>query len=159
MVISTATLAFLIVLNEPHQFSMLDLWERKCKEGNADACKRLAHAQAGAEKLARLDSLAQRYGNNSNRDELEQDGRPLLNKAYKQVMENFINAEHKTGNEELNYDEDAVSYCADHFHNYWVNRKLWWPTDENGDPSWVDIYYYIIDHYYGICLRRSFNQL
>ena len=102
---------------------------------------------------------ALRYGENANRDALEKDGRPLLNLAYIEVMEDFIEAEHEAGDTELNYDEAAVSYCADHFHNYWVNRKLWWPTDVNGDPSWTDIYYYIVDHYYGICLRRHFNRL
>ena len=154
----TALLLF-VVLNEPHQFSMLDLWEKKCRDGDVEACQRFEDAQAGVRKLERLDGLALRYGENVNRDELETDGRPLLNLAYKQVMEDFIEAEHEQSNEELNYDDAAVSYCADHFHDYWINRKLWWPTDDNGDPSWTDIYYYIVDHYYGICLRRYFNQL
>ena len=148
-----------VVLNEPHQFSMLDYWERKCNEGDVESCERVEDAQAGLEKLARLDNLAARYGNNAKRDELEADGKPLLNVAYKQVMKDFIGAEHEIGNKELNYDDADVSYCADHFHNYWVNRKFWWPTDANGDPSWTDIYYYIIDHYHGICLRRYFNKL
>ncbi len=156
--LATALLLF-IVLNEPHQFSMLDLWEKKCADGDVEACRRFENAQAGVKKLERLDELALRYGDSVNRDELEQDGKPLLNVAYKQVMEDFIEAEHNLGNKELNYDDAAVSYCADHFHNYWVNKKLWWPTDDNGDPSWTDIYYYIVDHYYGICLRRYFNQL
>ena len=153
-----SALLLFAVLNQPHQFSMLDLWEKNCKAGDVDACRRFEDAQAGVEKLERLDGLALRYGENVNRDELEQDGRPLLNLAYKQVMADFIEAEHELGNMELSYDDDAVSYCADHFHNYWVNRKLWWPTDVNGDPSWTDIYYYVVDHYFGICLRRYFNQ-
>ena len=148
-----------VVLNEPHHFSMLDLWEKKCKGGDSAACQRFEDAQAGARKLERLDGLALRYGENANRDALEKDGRPLLNLAYIEVMEDFIEAEHEAGDKELSYDEAAVSYCADHFHNYWLNRKLWWPTDANGDPSWTDIYYYIVDHYHGICLRRYFNRL
>ena len=152
------TLVFLVVLNEPRQFSALDLWDRECRAGDAAACERLDKAQAGAGKLERLDRLAARYGAGANRDELEQDGLPLLNLAYIQVMRDFIDAEHAAGVTELNYDEEAVNYCADHFHNYWRNRKLWWPTDENGAPSWTDIYYYIVDHYHGICLRRYFNR-
>ena len=154
---SVASLILFVVLNEPHQFSALDLWERECNAGDAGACERLEKAQAGAGKLARLDTLAQRYGARADRGELEEDGLPRLNVAYNQVMRDFIDAEHAAGNKELNYDEETVNYCADHFHNYWRNRKLWWPTDENGAPSWTDIYYYIVDHYHGICLRRYFN--
>ena len=153
-----SALLIFVVLNEPHHFSMLDLWGKKCKGGDVEACRRFEDAQAGVSKLERLDGLALRYGENANRDALEKDGRPLLNLAYREVMEDFIEAEHEAGDKELSYDEAAVSYCADHFHNYWLNRKLWWPTDANGDPSWTDIYYYIVDHYYGICLRRHFNR-
>ncbi len=153
------SLILFVVLNEPHQFSALDLWGRECREGDQEACERFENAQAGAGKLARLDGLAQRYGTRADRAELEDAGRPRLNIAYKQVMQDFIGAEHAAGVMELNYDEETINYCADHFHNYWINRKLWWPTDENGDPSWTDIYYYIVDHYHGICLRRYFNQI
>ncbi len=156
---SVASLILFVVLNEPHQFSALDLWERECNAGDAGACERLENAQAGAGKLERLDSLAQRYGARADRGELEEDGMPRLDLAYLQVMRDFIEAEHAAGIKELNYDEETVNYCADHFHNYWRNRKLWWPTDENGAPSWTDIYYYIVDHYHGICLRRYFNRL
>ena len=152
-----ASLIFMVVLNEPHQFSALDLWERECSDGDVAACERLENALAGTGKLERLDSLAERYGARVDRSELEDDGRPRLNLAYRQVMQDFISAEHAAGNRELHYDEEAISYCAEHFHNYWRNRKLWWPTDENGAPGWTNIYYYIVDHYYGICLRRRFN--
>ena len=153
------SLILFAVLNEPHQFSALELWERECNGGDQEACERFANAQAGAGKLERLDGLAQRYGARADRAELEDAGRPRLNVAYKQVMQDFIGAEHAAGEMELNYDEETVNYCADQFHNYWINRKLWWPTDANGDPSWTDIYYYIVDHYHGICLRRYFNQI
>ena len=153
------SLILFAVLNEPHQFSALELWERECNGGDQEACERFANAQAGVGKLERLDGLAQRYGARADRAELEDAGRPRLNVAYKQVMQDFIGAEHAAGEMELNYDEETVNYCADQFHNYWINRKLWWPTDANGDPSWTDIYYYIVDHYHGICLRRYFNQI
>ena len=154
-----ASLIFLVVLNEPHEFSVLDLWEKRCNEGNARACERLENARGGVEKLQRLDRLAARYGARADREELEGDNMPRLNLAYMQVMRDFIDAEHAAGNRELSYDEEAINYCADHFHNYWRNRKLWWPTDADGAPSWTDIYYYIVDHYHGVCLRRYFNQL
>ncbi|MCY4210665.1 MAG: hypothetical protein OXD47_12120 [Gammaproteobacteria bacterium] len=153
-----AALVFLLALDEPRQFSRLDLWEKECNAGDAPACAKLAEAQAGLEKLARLDELAQRYGAGANRDELEEDGRPLLNIAYMQVMQDFIEAEQAAGHEELAYDAEAVSHCAGHFHNFWLSNKLWWPTDENDEPSWADIYYYVVDHYHGVCLRRYFNQ-
>ena len=154
-----ASLILFVVLNEPRQFSALDLWERECNAGDTEACDRLEKAQAGAGKLARLDTLAQRYGARVDRGELEEDGLPRLDLAYRQVMRDYIDAEHAVGNKELDYDEETVNYCSNHFHNYWRNRKLWWPTDENGAPSWADIYYYIVDHYHGICLRRYFNRL
>ena len=118
------------------------------------------NARGGVEKLERLDALAARYGARAVRSELEEEGGlPRLDVAYGQVMRDFIDAEQAAGNQELRYDEEAINYCADHFHNYWRNQKLWWPTDENGAPSWTDIYYYIVDHYYGICLRQHFNTL
>jgi len=151
-------LFILIVAAQPHRFSMLDFWEKKCKAGNVASCERLESSKAGVEKLARLDTLARKYGDNVKREALEKQGKPLLNIAYRQVMDDFIKSENEVGNNEIHYDESAINYCADHFHNYWVNKKLWWPTDVNGNPGWTDIYYYIIDHYYGICLRRYFNQ-
>ena len=148
-----------VVAAEPRQFSALELWERKCREGEAAACERAQRARAGAGKLQRLDDLAQGYGARADRAQLEQDDKPLLNLAYKQVMDDFIRSERAAGGEELDYDEETIDYCSEHFHNYWLNKKIWWPTDENGAPDWTDIYYYIVDHYFGVCLRRNFNTL
>ena len=85
---------------------------------------------------------------------------PRLDLAYKQALRDYIDAEHAAGNKELNYDGEnrpiiarATSMITG------GTEKMWWPTDENGGPSWTGIYYYIIDHYYGICLRRYFNRL
>ena len=157
--IGLLSLLCVFAVAEPRQFSALQLWERKCNEGDAVACERVARAQTSADKLQRLDELAERYGARADRAQLEQNGRPLLNLAYKQVMEEFIRSESAAGAEDLNYDGEAIDYCSEHFHNYWLNKKLWWPTDENGAPNWQDIYYYIVDHYFGVCLRREFNSL
>ena len=35
----------------------------------------------------------------------------------------------------------------------WINKKLWYPALENGQPDWPSIYVFIVDHYYGYCLR------
>ncbi len=156
---SSALLIFLVVLNAPREFSALELWERKCNAGDAAACERFERAQTGSGRLELLDKLARRFGARADRNELEENGMPRLDLAYKQALRDYIDAEHAAGNKELNYDGETVDYCAGHFHDYWRNRKMWWPTDENGGPSWTGIYYYIIDHYYGICLRRYFNRL
>ena len=52
-------------------------------------------------------------------------------------------------------NNEIITLCAEHYHDYWRNRKMWWPTDEAGKPDWSTIYYYIVDHYYGYCLALS----
>ncbi len=146
------------VLAEPRHFSMLDFWQQKCDAGDTRACVRLQGSRADVDKLARLDQRAEEYGRRIDQDAmLGSDGKPKLAAAYRQVIREFIVAEHALGNDELSYDEMTVAYCADHYHHYWTNQKLWWPTDENGKPDWIGIYFYVIDHYYGVCLRRYFN--
>ncbi len=155
----SASFVLLAVLAAPREFSMADFWERKCAAGEATACARLENVKRDAVKLERLDRLARRYGAAADRPALERDdGKPRLNLAYKQVMADFIEAEQAAGDKALSYDAESVDYCAGHFHNYWLNRKLWWPTDDAGAPDWTSIYYYIVDHYHGICLRRYFTR-
>ncbi|MGI9230092.1 MAG: hypothetical protein ACR2P9_09585 [Gammaproteobacteria bacterium] len=153
----TANFLLLAVLAGAHNFSMLDFWQRKCDAGDEKACERLQESEQDVVKLSKLDQRAEAYGKRISKGEmLGENGKPRLDIAYQEVMQEFIVAENDSGNDEIVYDKTAVEYCANHFYQYWTNKKLWWPTDINGDPDWTGIYFYIVDHYYGICLRRYY---
>ncbi len=77
---------------------------------------------------------------------------PNLEGAYPGVMQDHLESEIAAG-EDLTLDVVRLSGCANHYHNHWVNKKLWWPTDDEYKPDWASIYVFIVDHYYGFCLK------
>ncbi len=140
----------------PRQVDLIDFWEMKCTEGDSVACERAAASRPGVERLDQLDDSAAKFAAQVNRAELEDGRRPRLDLAYRQVIQEYL-----IQNPALTAAGDArnaemISYCAEHYHNYWVYRKLWWPTDDAKRPDWRQIYVFIIDHYHGVCLRRLF---
>ena len=52
-----ASLLFLLALNEPHQFSRLDLWERKCQAGDEQACAQFEEAQAAVAPIYDVEDI------------------------------------------------------------------------------------------------------
>ena len=79
---------------------------------------------------------------------------PNLEAAYTYAMHDHFKNESE-GGETLTIDKARLPGCAQHYHNHWVNKKLWWPTDEERKPDWASIYVFIVDHYYGFCLKTS----
>ncbi len=109
------------------------------------------------EEAKRIEQLGDAFATRINRNEYETDNKPELGTAYVQVMQDFFQAEAAKGLQQT-INDDMLLMCADHYHNYWVNQKLIWPTDEQQRPDWSAIYYYIVDHYFGYCLRNFLSE-
>jgi hypothetical protein len=156
MKIASLLVAFVLVAaaGQTRDFTILDYYQRKCAEGDAAACKRFEESKTAVAKLEVLEQHAVDFGAQVKREELEENNKPRLDLAYPLVIHDYFSAPENRGAPEAAPDAATLSDCGDHYHNFWVNRKLWWPTDDQGRPNWTDIYFYIIDHYYGVCLKR-----
>jgi hypothetical protein len=134
--------------------SLREYHQRKCNEGNQESCQK-AEAMLQGEHLAeRIVKLGDHFATVVNRLQREEDNKPILKNAYIDVLDDYFRSSSKKGKEQMVNDE-IIILCAEHYHDYWRNRKMWWPTDEEGKPDWSTIYYYIVDHYYGYCLAIS----
>jgi hypothetical protein len=132
--------------------SVREYHQRKCLEGNTESCKRAEAMIEGERHANRIDELGDQFASKVDRSELELDNKPLLSDAYFVVINDYFTAEAESGLRQT-LSNDMLDICAEHFHNHWLNRKLWWPTSEDGKPDWSTTYYYIVEHYYGYCLR------
>jgi hypothetical protein len=141
-------------VNQPHSFTIIDFWQGKCDAGEETACKKLEQNKLNEEKLEILNALAAKFQTDIQPDEFMLDKKPDLGKAYPLVIKSYLSA--FTEQLAAKPEEFAIEYCAKHFHNYWLNKKYWWPTNIEDEPDWATIYIYIVDHYHGICLRRPF---
>ena len=104
------------------------------------------------EKLGnRIIELGDRFAATVDRLKRENNNKPILKSAYLDVLDNYFKSSVKKGEQTPN--NETFTLCAEHFHDYWRNRKMWWPTNDKGKPDWSTIYYYIVDHYYGYCLE------
>ncbi len=128
--------------------------ERMCNEGKQDSCERAREIKEGEMHGAWVDELGQRFSETVNREELEEDNKPILNKAYPIVLDNYFSAERQKNGKQHYLDQYRMKYCADHYHNYWRYRKMIWPVNEDNTPDWATIYFFIVEHYYGYCLRQ-----
>lgn len=147
-------LSFLLFAEAPQGVSKEEYFRRQCDAGDQHACEKLAEIEAGIVYQQRLEKRSNEFWKEINTDELMLDEKtPDLQDAYPLVMRDFINMESKNGSTEQ-LDEERLPQCALHYHNHWVNRKMWWPRLEDGTPDWAGIYNYIVDHYYGYCLRK-----
>jgi len=153
MLDSLSELSLLLALaGGPHQFTMMDFWERRCSEGDETYCRRLESSRADLDRADRLERYADDFARRVERSELELDNRPVLRAAYPGIIADYRSRE-PSGAEVPAVDGSALEHCADHYHQFWLGRKLWWPTDDAGRPDWSVIYYYVVDHYHGVCLR------
>ena len=132
--------------------SVREFHERKCKEGNQDSCSRAADMLEGEQHANRIVELGDQFASKVDRSKREEDRKPLLKEAYVDVLADYFKAEADNGIEQAVADE-VINLCAEHYNDHWRNRKMWWPTLEGGQPDWSTIYYYIVEHYYGYCLR------
>lgn len=138
----------------PRNFTIMDYWERKCNEGEQGACVKLERSREADGKLEKLNALADTFRDSINPQDFMLDEKPNLGKAYPVVLESYLESFPQPG--KVSEDKYAIDYCSKHFHNYWLNKKFWWPTDAEDKPDWSTIYVYIVDHYHGICLNRPF---
>lgn len=132
--------------------SVREYHQRKCADGVAKSCKRAEALLEGEKHADRIVELGDIYALKVNRTEFEEDNKPILSKSYRPILRDYFRAEAENGIKSSVTDE-VLTMCADHFHDHWRNKKLWWPTDENVNPDWSTIYYYTVEHYYGFCLR------
>ncbi len=144
---------FLLVTETPQSVSIEDFFQRECEAGKTQACEKVTELSASRVNQERLEKRSHEFWKEVNTDELMLDPKkPDLQDAYPLVMRDFIKMETEAGSTET-LDEERLSQCAAHYHNHWINRKMWWPMLEGGTPDWPSIYNYIVDHYYGYCLR------
>lgn len=134
--------------------SLREYHQRKCGDGKQESCQK-AEAMLQGEYLAeRIVELGDHFATTVNRLQREEDNKPILKNAYIDVLDDYFKSSTRNGKGSITSNE-IITLCAEHYHDYWRNRKRWWPTDEAGKPDWSTIYYYIVDHYYGYCLALS----
>jgi len=147
------SLLLAVAAAQPHNVSLEDFLEKECDKGTQKDCEKLADLKKQLVKQKRLHERAVLYGQriNGNGPMLDEKT-PNLEGAYPGVMQDHFESEIAAG-ETLSLDEVRLPGCAIHYHNHWVNKKLWWPTDDDRKPDWASIYVFIVDHYYGYCLK------
>lgn len=147
-------LLLLVAAVEPHSVTMEEFFRGECEKGDQIACEKLNNLSKDLVIQKRLKARSEKFWHDIDTSQLMLDKKPNLQDAYPLVMQDFIRSQNEAGiNETLMLEK--LPQCAQHYHNYWINRKLWWPTEEDGTPDWPSIYVYIVDHYYGYCLRHE----
>ncbi len=134
--------------------SLREYHQRKCNEGNTDSCERAAAMLEGEQHADRIVELGDMFAENVDRSVMEEENKPMLKEAYFDVLDDYFAAEADKGLKKA-VTGDMLNLCAEHYHDHWRNRKMWWPTNDTGEPDWSTIYYYIVEHYYGYCLRSA----
>ena len=132
--------------------SVREFHQRQCAKGIEKSCKRAEALLEGERHADRIVELGDLFAQQVIRTEYEEDNKPILKKSYLPIMDDYFSNESDNGIKKFVSDE-MLLMCAEHFHDHWRNRKLWWPTDEDVKPDWSTIYYYTVEHYYGFCLR------
>ena len=145
-------ISFLLISSLASAESLREFHQRKCNEGITDSCERAGDMLEGEKHAERIVKLGDLFAADINRSELEEDNKPVLRDAYFDVLDDYFKAEAGNGIKQA-VTAEVINLCADHYNDHWRNRKMWWPTDDEGKPDWSKIYYYIVDHYYGYCLR------
>ena len=148
------TSLFLLAAEAPHGVSMEDFFRKECDAGKQESCERLALLSEDLVKQKRLTQRSEDFWQDVDTQQLMLDKKPNLQAAYPLVMHDYFKSEAAAGNNET-LNEALLPECARHYHNYWINKKLWWPANDDGTPDWPSIYLYIVDHYYGYCLKHG----
>lgn len=147
------SLLFAVAAAQPHAISVEDFLERECNRGIEKDCGKLTDLKKQLVKQERIQTRAVLFGERVNgKGPMLDEKTPNLEAVYPDVMHDHIQYESEAG-EVLTLDEIRLPSCANHYHNHWVNKKLWWPTDDDRKPDWASIYVFIVDHYYGFCLK------
>ncbi len=143
-----------LAANAPHEYSYADLLNYKCSNGNEQACERLKQIEIDRQESERIARRVEAFGKQLEHKQLMlDDKRPDLKAAYPLVIDDYFAELLRSGSTESPVSTPHLQQCATHYHEYWINKKLWWPN-EDGKPNWEDIYVFIIDHYYGFCVKQ-----
>ena len=137
----------------PHNFSVKEFLDQECNSGKQDACERSEQLAKDLVKEERLKMRSEEFEKNVDGHIMLTDKKPDLQAMYPIVMRDYFSSEAEAGEKEV-LAEDRLPECASHYHNHWINKKLWWPTNDDGTPDWASIYIFIVDHYYGFCLKQ-----
>ena len=132
--------------------SLREYHQRQCAAGKSESCQRGEAMLEGEQHADRIVELGDNFATEVDRSALEEENKPILKDAYLLVINDYFKKESEKGIKRA-VRNDMLELCAEHFHQHWRDRKLWWPTDDGGKPDWSTIYYYIVEHYYGYCLR------
>lgn len=144
----------LITALEPQSVTMQEFFQRECDKGNQQACERAENLSAGMSVQLRINDRSEKFWDSVDTSTLMLDKKPNLQAAYPLVMHDYFDTLKLDGvNETL--DEEQLPQCSRHYHNHWINKKLWYPANDDGTPDWPAIYVYIVDHYYGFCLNKK----
>ena len=147
-----ATLLLVTAL-EPQSVTMQEFFQRECDKGNQQACEKAEGLAAAMSVQQRINERSEKFWDSVDTSTLMLDKKPNLQAAYPLVLHDYFDALKLDGvNETL--DEERLPQCARHYHNHWINKKLWYPSNDDGTPDWPAIYIYIVDHYYGYCLKQ-----
>ena len=148
------TFLFLPVADQPHSVTVEDFLQRECAAGKQESCERAEQLAVDLEKQKRLEDRTLEFWKDVNTTELMLDKKkPDLEGAYPLVIRDYLKMEAEAGDTQT-LQEDLLPSCARHYHNHWVNKKMWWPANDDGTPDWPSIYTFIVDHYYGFCLKQ-----
>ena len=146
---------FLIAAEQPHTVTLEDFLRKECAAGKQESCARADQLSSDLIVEDRLNKRSVEYWKNVNTQGLMLDKkRPDLAAAYPMVMRDYFAMEAKAGNKQTLL-EDRLPQCARHYHNFWINKKMWWPANDDGSPDWPSIYIFIVDHYYGFCVKQQ----
>ncbi|MHC8441861.1 MAG: hypothetical protein ACYYK0_06725 [Candidatus Eutrophobiaceae bacterium] len=152
--ITRIPLFFLFIATLSQAESIEGFFKRQCLAGKQDACVKAKKSQAGREHGEWVDSLGEKFSPTLSREKYEKDNRPLLAKAYPVILENYYAAWRQRSGKDHQINYGRLDYCSKHYHDYWLNYKMIWPMDEHNRPEWRTIYFFIVEHYHGFCLRK-----
>lgn len=141
--------------NVVYSESITEFHKRQCDAGKQSSCERYAALSEGEEHAAWIDSLGEKFSPTLKTGAMDEDDKPNLKKAYAMVLDDYFNAELVENNNQRKINSALLEFCSSHYHNYWRNKKMIWPVDENEEPDWPAIYFFIVEHYYGYCLRSQ----
>ena len=144
----------LVVAEGPHNVTVEDFLRKECAAGKQESCARADLLSSDLIKQKRLENRSVAFWKDVNTEELMLDKKkPNLEAAYPLVIRDYFKMEAEAGDKQTLL-EDRLPQCARHYHNHWINKKMWWPANDDGSPDWPSIYTFIIDHYYGFCLKQ-----
>lgn len=135
--------------------SITEFHKRQCDAGKQKSCEKYAALSEGEQHAAWIDSLGDKFSPMLKANAMDEDDKPDLKKAYAMVLGDYFKAELIEHNKQREINDALLEYCSSHYHNYWRNKKMIWPVDENEEPDWPSIYFFIVEHYYGYCLRSQ----